>query len=272
MVNVTLHLGDCLSVLPTLAPQSMDAIITDLPYGTTACAWDTVIPFAPMWEQVKRILKPRGAFVTTASQPFTSALVMSNAEWFRYALVWDKKNSSSFLLANSQPLRRHEDICVFSGAAGNYNPVMCRGDYRKKGGAKQSELHHVHKITFSWSNLYFPTSILEFSNADKASKDHPTQKPVALYAYLIRTYTNAGDTVLDFCMGSGTTGVAAAKEGRNFVGVELDSGYFAIAQRRIADAAAQLPLFAVDEGSMGANEKPALAPALIQGEYPTLPA
>jgi site-specific DNA-methyltransferase (adenine-specific) len=172
----SLHLGDCLEILPTIASGSIDAVITDPPYGTTACKWDSVIPLGPMWAELKRVVKPKGAIVLFASQPFTSVLIGSNLDMFRYVWVWDKKNSSSFLLANKQPLRRHEDICVFSKETGVYNPIMRKGVYRKKGGAKQSELHNAHKPATAWNDLYFPTSILEFSNADKASKVHPTQK------------------------------------------------------------------------------------------------
>ena len=235
MSDVQLICGDCLSVLPTLADKSFDAIITDLPYGTTACKWDVIIPFEPMWKEVKRLCK--GAFVTTASQPFTSLLVCSNLEWFKYTWEWDKSISGNPLLAEHQPLKVHEDIAVFCQNGHVYNPQKRRGKLRKKGGG-YSKIWDV-ALTSKLSNEYYPTSVLEFSNADR-DVDHPTQKPVALYEYLILTYTNPGDTVLDFCAGSGTTGVAAIKTGRNVVLIERDPDYFAIAEKSIREAQQQM--------------------------------
>jgi site-specific DNA-methyltransferase (adenine-specific) len=241
---IDLRQGDCLEIMPTLAAQSVDAIITDLPYGTTACKWDTVIPFAPMWAEVERLLKPRGAFVTTASQPFTSALVMSNLEWFKYCWVWDKRLAGNGILADIQPLKIHEDICVFSRNGHTYNAQNMRGKPRYKGGI--TDRHGTFSGASSpiiWSVDYHPVSIVEFSGAGmRKDREHPTQKPVALLEYLIRTYTNAGDTVLDFCMGSGTTGLACVNTGRSFMGIERESEYVAIATRRITEAQAQLPL------------------------------
>ena len=250
--NYTLLRGDCLDILPTLEAGSVDAIITDLPYGTTACAWDEIIPFEPMWAGVKYVLKPRGAFVTTASQPFTSKLVMSNLEWFKYCWVWDKKSATDFLNASNKPLKQHEDICIFSeGTTANcspnqmlYNPQKWRSTAYIKSRTKDRRIGvwekgnrtpFILRDSVSDVNRY-PTSIIEFSNAER-KQTHPTQKPVALYEYLIKTYTNPGDTVLDFTMGSGSTGVAAVKLGRQFIGIELDADYFAIATQRIANAA-----------------------------------
>jgi DNA modification methylase len=245
--TVTLHLGDCLAIMPTLPPQSVDAIITDLPYGTTACAWDEVIPFAPMWEQVKRVLKPRGVFVTTASQPFTSALIMSNVDWFRYEWIWEKSNAVDFALAEKRPRKLHENIITFSQKGHDYHPQMERGKPYVDKPRKRS--NNIHK--FSMPNLgienkgtRYPSSVQFFGNGNN-DNDHPTQKPVALYEYLILTYTNAGDTVLDICAGSGTTGVAAILTGRNAILIEKDAGYFAIAERRIHDALQQPNLFEV---------------------------
>lgn len=243
-MSYELILGDCLGVMATLAPQSIDAIITDLPYGTTACKWDSVIPFAPMWAAVKRLLKPRGVFVTTASQPFTSALVMSNLEWFRYEWVWEKSMATGHLNAHSRPMLNHENVVVFCEGQETYNPQGIRpfGRMNRRGGNGdnygRSGLINLQEFTD------YPRTVIGMS-VHRSTEQHPTQKPVALYAYLIRTYTNPGDTVLDFVMGSGTTGVAAVKEGRNFVGVELDSGYHAIATKRIQDAAAQPMLLSV---------------------------
>lgn len=252
-------LGDCLEVMPTLEAGSIDAIITDLPYGTTACAWDEVIPFAPMWAAIKRLLKPRGVFVTTASQPFTSALVMSNLEWFKYAWVWQKSRPFDIFNVRNKPLKKHEDVLIFSpGTVANkserrmvYNPQgLVRVDKQWKRPRYYMSEHRTHRPSSKLERVLeyenYPNSVLEFAN-DNNGNVHPTQKPVALYAYLIRTYTNAGDTVLDFCMGSGTTGVAAIKEGRKFVGIEKDERYHAIAKRRLEDAAAQPLLFEMAE-------------------------
>jgi DNA modification methylase len=235
---IDLRLGDCLEVLPTLADKCADAIITDLPYGTTACSWDVVIPFAPMWEQVKRLCK--GAFVTTASQPFTSLLVVSNLDWFKYEMVWNKRMVSNFGNAKIHHLKCHENIAVFSKNGHTYNP-------QKTGNAGKP----YGKLTGSNSGIYsgafgaqknvgvgYPKTILEFPRPNNLTGGglHPTQKPVALYEYLIKTYTNPGDTVLDFTMGSGTTGVACVRLNRNFIGIEKKSEYFETAQRRISGA------------------------------------
>lgn len=227
--------GDCLQVMATLEAGSIDAIITDLPYGTTACKWDAVIPFAPLWEQVRRVLKPNGVFVTTASQPFTTALIASNPKDFRYCLVWDKKGTTGFQTAKTMPLRRHEDIVVFYSAKPTYNPEKeVRGKPRKKGGSKvDNGCYGELRSTESFNNEYYPTSIVEISNASKRGKSHPTQKPVELMRYLIRTYTNPGETVLDPCCGSGTTGVAAQLEGRNCVLIEREEEYLEITRQRL---------------------------------------
>ena len=250
MVDVKLILGDCLTIMPTL-PQ-VDAIITDLPYGTTACAWDEVIPFAPMWAEVKRILKPRGVFVTTASQPFTSKLVMSNLEWFKYEWVWEKNRASDFINANYRPMKQHENIEVFSdgdAAPGCINPMAYnpQGFVRKAIRKYKDSNLGIGRDRASQHGNYtskgenFPISILRFGIDNDV--EHPTQKPVALYEYLILTYTNPGDTVLDISAGSGTTGVAAILTGRNAILIEKDAGYFEVMQRRIAQAQMQPNLF-----------------------------
>ena len=232
-----LHHGDCLEILPTLPAQSVDAIIADPPYGTTACKWDSVIPLAPMWAELKRVIKPRGAIVLFAAQPFTSALVMSNAEWYRHTWIWRKPMGTNYLNANRDPLKVHEDIVTFSDGYATYVPQMRRGiPYRATSGSVGDFVRD--KTVGGWqtinSGLRYPISVLEYNQVKDA--EHPTQKPVDLLRYLIRTYTNEGDTVLDFTMGSGSTGVAAMKEGRRFVGIELDAGYFDIAKRRIGEA------------------------------------
>ncbi len=243
MSNYELILGDCLDVMATLPAGSVDCICTDLPYGVTNCSWDAVIPFAPMWEQVKHVLKPRGVFVTTASQPFTSALVMSNLEWFKYAMVWDKKSVGNVYSANLRPLKSHEDICVFYEQQPVYNPQKTKGlpnhSHGIGDGRGKSIYGNPSRVAHDTSGMKFPKTILEFAKWSPRENLHPTQKPVALYDYLIRTYTNLGDTVLDFCCGSATTGVACIKTQRRFIGVELDPTYHAIAQRRLEDAAAQ---------------------------------
>jgi site-specific DNA-methyltransferase (adenine-specific) len=234
--------GDCLEVLPTLPDLCADAIITDLPYGTTACSWDEVIPFAPMWEQVRRLLKPRGAFVTTASQPFTSKLVMSNAKWFRYCWVWNKKSPSDPLNVKRRPMKQHEDIAVFSQNGHTYNPQL-RNEVTTLFGKSSQRKTTVYGAS---GDIYkqgvgYPLSILSFARPNNLSGggEHPTQKPVALYEYLIRTYTNEGDTVLDFTCGSGTTGVAAINTGRRVICIEQREDYANIARARIAKAAEQ---------------------------------
>jgi site-specific DNA-methyltransferase (adenine-specific) len=248
-VTVTLLQGDCLEILPTLPDKSVDAIITDLPYGTTACKWDVVIPFAPMWEQVKRLCK--GAFVTTASQPFTSVLIMSNLKWFKYELVWDKNYGCSPGTAKYRPMPSHESVLVFGNGSTVYNPQMRAGkpytDIRKDGGKTREEkgIQNEHRLGYKThepiinNGTRFPLSVIRVQKFNQPDQ-HPTQKPVALYEYLIKTYTNAGDTVLDFCMGSGTTGVAAVKLGRNFIGIEKEPKYFEIAARRIKEAQQQM--------------------------------
>jgi site-specific DNA-methyltransferase (adenine-specific) len=228
---------------------SVDAIIADLPYGTTACAWDTVIPFGPLWEAFRHVMKPKAAAVLFGSQPFTSALVMSNPGWFKYTIVWKKSLAANFFNAKNKPLCLHEDVCVFSdGTTANgserrmtYNPQgLVKTDRVWTRPSKYPSEHgfvrksHLLKRVIEFSG--YPGSVLEYSNGNNENK-HPTQKPVALLEYLVKTYTNPGDTVLDCTMGSGTTGVACMHAGRNFIGIELDPGYFAIAQARIAKAA-----------------------------------
>ncbi len=231
---MNLMLGDCLERMKEIPDGSVDLVLTDPPYGTTACKWDTVIPFEPMWEQLKRVTKKNGAIVLFGSQPFTSALVMSNPKMFKYEWIWNKKQSGSFLLAKHQPLKITESVCVFSKAKANYFPQMRTGKLRKKGGSKsKSELYASLGSEIKYNDQYFPTNIIEFSMANKSGRLHPTQKPVALMEYLIKTYTNEGETVLDFTMGSGTTGVACKNLNRNFIGIELDPEYFKIAEKRI---------------------------------------
>jgi site-specific DNA-methyltransferase (adenine-specific) len=215
--------------------KSVDMILCDLPYGMTVCKWDTIIPFEPLWEQYKRIIKDNGAIVLTASQPFTSALVMSNIKMFKYEWVWDKKIPSGMSYARFQPMRQHENILVFCNGKTKYNPQMTKRDKPIKGGGmSKGETTNNQKLialkkTYEYKN---PTTILV---EDKIRKDslHPTQKPVALFEYLIKTYTSVGDTILDNCIGSGTTAVAAINTGRNFIGIEISAEYCKIAEERL---------------------------------------
>jgi len=234
-----LHLGDCLDVMQDIPDGSVDMVCTDPPYGTTACKWDAVIPFEPMWAQLKRIVKPNGAIVLMASQPFTSALIMSNVKMFKYCWVWNKKKGGNIMSLKWQPYKTHEDIVVFSYGPVYYYPIKTPQIERTGKTYSKGEANGIKN--YGDVRVYkdkHPKSILEISNADQRCKVHPTQKPVALMEYLIRTYTNAGETVLDFTMGSGTTGCAAANTGRRFIGIEMDATYFAAAQSRIRKAQA----------------------------------
>ena len=239
--NNTLFLSDCFDVFPDIADGSVDAIIADLPYGTTSCKWDTVLPLDKLWIEYKRIIKPNGAIVLFGSQPFTSVLTCSNLNWFKYALIWDKKSTTGFLNSRKMPLRRHEDILIFAKGVTTYNPAMeVRGTPRNKGSYNKKKgdgdmCYGAFKNVKTFNNEYFPVSIIEISNAAQKGKQHPTQKPVALMEYLIKTYTNEGETVLDNTMGSGSTGVACSNTGRRFIGIEKEKQYFDIAVKRITD-------------------------------------
>jgi site-specific DNA-methyltransferase (adenine-specific) len=223
--------------------SSVDLILCDLPYGTTACKWDAVIPFEPLWAQYRRIAKPSAAIVLTASQPFTTALIASNLKDFRYCWVWDKVNKyTGALNANRMPMKRHEDVCVFYRSPPSYNKQYREGKpysvNRTKGhGAYVGDVDADAKRVGVNDGRHNPCSVLQISGDNKREAGlHPTQKPVALMEYMIRTYTNEGDTVLDNCMGSGTTGVACANTGRRFIGIERDEAYFEIARQRIEGA------------------------------------
>lgn len=241
-MKIDLQYGDCLELMKDIPDQSVDLILCDLPYGTTQNKWDSVLPFEELWRQYRRVTKPNAAIVLTASQPFTSALISSNPQDFRYSLVWDKVGTTGFQTAKVMPLRRHEDICVFYRARPTYNPEMeIRGAPRKKGGSKTDNgCYGDLRSTESFNNTYYPTSIIQISNASKKGLTHPTQKPVELMEYLIKTYTNEGDTVLDNCMGSGTTGVACVSTGRSFIGMEQEFKYFRTARQRIKEAGGEL--------------------------------
>lgn len=225
--------GDCLEKMKDIPDGSVDMILTDPPYGTTACKWDSIIPLEPMWEQLKRIIKPNGAIVMTASQPFTSKLVMSNPKMFRYDLKWIKSQGTGFYNANRMPLRAHEDVLVFYSSLPRYNPQKTKGKPYKCVRGSASDIYQGKDLTLTDNQTgeRHPLSWIQLKK-DK-NKLHPTQKPVALMEYLIKTYTNEGETVLDFTMGSGTTGVACKNLNRDFIGIELDEEYFKIAEQRI---------------------------------------
>ena len=227
-----LYNGDCLEIMKTIADKSIDAIITDPPYGTTACKWDSVIPFDLMWKQLNRIIKPNGAIVLFGSEPFSSALRMSNIKNYKYDWVWNKKQAGNAILCKKQPLKIHEIIAVFNYGKTTYYPQMTKGKMRTKMGLKNN-LGTFLNVEKKKNNMYYPKSILEFSTVIRKNKIHLTQKPVALMEYLIKTYTNELETVLDFTMGSGSTGVACCNTNRDFIGIELDKEYFKIAQERI---------------------------------------
>ena len=230
---VQLILGDCLEEMKKIPDKSIDMILCDLPYGTTACKWDTIIPFEPLWEQYKRIIKDNGAIVLTASQPFTSALVMSNVKMFKYSLVWEKDRPTGLFTAKIQPMKYHEDILVFGEGKLRFNPQMVKGEKSHSRGKNLAKSNHYGNSSFvdTTSDMKYPKSILKFNREHPPV--HPTQKPVALFEYLIKTYTNEGDLVLDNCAGSGTTGVACKNLKRNCILIEKDEEYFKIAERRI---------------------------------------
>lgn len=243
-MDFELYKGDCLDVMKDIPDGSVDLILTDPPYGTTACKWDSIIPLEPMWAQLKRIIKPNGAIVMTAAQPFTSILVCSNLDMHKYSLVWRKSKIGHFAQAPYRFMTEHEDIAVFSfgGTSKNalnrmvYNPQGLEDCHRVCKGKAHSDHRPSAAVQpdYLQTKTGYPKSILEFGS--DTAKDHPTQKPVALMEYLIKTYTNEGETVLDFTMGSGSTGVACGNLGRRFIGIELDRGYYHVARKRIAEA------------------------------------
>ncbi len=264
-VDIDLRCGDCLEVMKELADNSVDMVLADPPYGTTACKWDTVIDLDLMWEQLKRVTKKNGAIVMTASQPFTTTLIASNMKMFKYCWVWEKGRATGHVHAKNKPLKAHEDICLWSTGTTvhknqshkrtTYNPVITRGSpYSKTANTANSGMmnHRPSRANINYvgttsvnSGTRYPRSVIRFS-LHNVGLLHPTQKPVALMEYLIKTYTNEGETVLDFTMGSGTCGVACVKTNRNFIGIELDEGYFEIAKKRIEkerDKPKQLTIF-----------------------------
>ena len=247
--------GDCLKLMKKIPDHSIDMILCDLPYGTTACKWDVIIPFEPLWEQYKRIIKDNGAIALTASQPFTSKLVMSNIEWFKYSLVWSKNTPTGAVHAKNKPLKYHEDVLIFSPGTTihasqsirrmTYNPQMQVGTpYRKtsRSGSLTTNINHpASKANIEYigtevinEGYRYPGTIINFT-LHNVGLVHPTQKPVALFEYLIKTYTNEGEIVLDNCAGSGTTGVACRNLGRGFILIEKEAEYIEIIKSRLKE-------------------------------------
>lgn len=235
---------DCLEGMKRIPDGSIDMILCDLPYGTTMNKWDTVIPFEPLWEQYERIIKDNGAIVLTASQPFTTKLIESNFDLFRYELIWDKTFGRQPQLANIQPMKRHENILIFAKRGYGkitYNPQKepLEKPYHSKGASNNSGSRNGHKLGLKKVAKTYthktPTTILEIKPPSNSITVHSTQKPVELMEYLIKTYTNEGETVLDNCMGSGTTAIAAIRTGRDYIGFELDEEYCKVAEQRIED-------------------------------------
>jgi len=234
---ITLH-GDCLEIMPTLRAGSFNAVICDLPYGITACEWDTVIPFVPMWENIKRLIKPNGAVVLFGSQPFTSKLIMSNLGWFKYEWVWNKKAVTNVGNAKKQPLRCHENILYFCEGTGVYNPQFEPEKTAKRlGGKSKGKSKIVGSMGDNYeTNVGYPKSIIEIMRPNNLVGDggyHPTQKRTELMEYLIRTYTDPGDRILDFAAGSGTTGIAADNTGRDCVMIEKEERFYEVAKERL---------------------------------------
>ena len=230
---------DCLEGMKRIPDKSVDMILCDLPYGTTVCKWDTIIPFEPLWEQYVRVIRDNGAIVLTASQPFTTKLISSNFDWFKYELIWNKVLPTGFAIAKIQPMKQHENVLVFGKGKVTYNPQMTPRErprtynrtHKNYEGSENLQKHDGKARTLTH---YYPRSLLEFSNANNKSKVHPTQKPVPLFEYLIRTYTNENETILDNCMGSGTIAIACLNTNRNYIGFELDETYYSLANERIA--------------------------------------
>jgi site-specific DNA-methyltransferase (adenine-specific) len=235
------HQGDCLELMKLIPDKSIDAIISDPPYGTTACRWDVVIPFEPLWEQYKRIIKDNGAIVLTASQPFTSALVMSNIKMFKYEWVWEKNKATGHLDSKKKPMKAHENILVFYNQQPTYNPqgliekeipTISKGNRGKKGEGSSGDVYGFAGKDAIQTHTNYPRTVQKIG-VDMKAEFHPTQKPVALFEYLIRTYTNEGDTVLDNAAGSGTTGVACKNTNRNFILIEKEPEYIDIINKRL---------------------------------------
>ena len=244
--------GDCLVEMQNIPDKSIDAIICDLPYGTTACKWDAIIPFEPLWAQYKRIIKDNGAILLFGCEPFSSLLRISNLDLYKYDWIWEKPNGSDPFQCRKRPMNNIENISVFYDKQPIYNAQMVESKtYKRKGGTKEIEIFGCVKDASYSSDKRYPMRVLKYnkpgqigSNEERAKNSfHPTQKPLDLLEYLVKTYTNEGDTVLDNTMGSGTTGVACKQLNRSFVGIEMDDKYFDIASKRINEAQRSVSLF-----------------------------
>ena len=237
--NSLIH-ADCLDAMKYIESKSIDMILCDLPYGTTACKWDVVIPFEPLWEQYKRIIKDNGAIVLFGSQPFTSALVMSNPKMFKYDWTWEKSHPTGFALCKKRPLKYKEDILVFSKSQTIYNPQMWEGkpnhgdnNYLKGLTNNAQSQPNLKAVKTKKDGIKYPKDIIKINSHNRADLLHPTQKPVALLEYLIKTYTLEGETVLDNCMGSFSTAIACLNTKRSFIGIEKDAHYFQVGKDRV---------------------------------------
>jgi site-specific DNA-methyltransferase (adenine-specific) len=234
---INLMYGDCREKSKSIKPESVDLIATDLPYGTTQCKWDSVIPFDDLWSMVKRVLKSKGVFITTSSQPFTSALIMSNPDWFRCEWIWEKSRASGFLDANKKPLKSHENIVVFSGKPGVYNPqglIDCEIKTGKGLGKGTGDALGDCKVKrYVRKKTNYPRSVIKFNSVSSNKAVHNTEKPLDLYEYIIKTYSNPGEIVFDPCMGSGVTGKACVSTGRSFIVIDNNQSYYDIAEKRI---------------------------------------
>ena len=237
--NYELWQGDCLELMKNISDKSVDCIITDLPYGTTQCKWDTIIPFEPLWKQYNRIIKDNGAIVLFGTEPFSSHLRLSNLKNYKYDWIWDKVKGTGFLNAKKQPMRNHELISVFYKKQCTYNPQKTYGHKMKKSYRSkdlQTEVYGEMKNDYTYeSTERYPRSIQVFSTDTQNSSLHPTQKPVALIEYLIKTYTNEGEIILDSCAGSMTTGIAAIKANRKVICIENDNGIFNVGRKRVME-------------------------------------
>lgn len=232
-MKIDIYNGDCLKIMPSLSDKSIDCVLCDLPYGITANSWDNIISFDLLWEQYKRLIKPNGAILLFGSEPFSTKLRMSNFKWYRHEWYWNKNNSAGFATVKYRPFSIIENIIVFGDKKVNYYPQMeIRGKERLKGGYSKSENYGLEPLK-SKSNIYYPKNLINISGANNKGKVHPTQKPVELLEYLLKTYSLEGQTILDNCMGVGSTGVACQNTSRNFIGIELDKKYFDIAKDRL---------------------------------------
>ncbi len=242
-----IYKGDCLQVMETLPDGSIDLILCDLPYGTTECIWDVVIPFDTLWKHYKRLIKENGAILLFGSQPFTTDLINSNRDWFRYEIIWEKTRPSNFFLANKQPLKAHENICVFYKMQPTYNVIKWKGNnnHASKPRLSNSNIHNLTGIKngVDTNEDKFPKSVINVKSTDSTKNLHPTQKPEKLLEWLILLYSNENEIILDNTMGSGSTVIACVKTKRKFIGIEKDEKYFEIAEKRINNELSQPKLF-----------------------------